>query len=393
MIDANVSQSADLKHYQVGRYMMKSALSIAILVIMISLSGSCESDDQEPAISNSITIPEYEISIADSFGVELGDSLNMIGSINGLCNHPDGSILLLDRSSLRIRVITTEGDSYLISRRGDGPGELLLPQAICALHDGRILVSDEMKQEVMSFDIAGNYLGSYFTTDRYVPLSMYPLDSSSIAGLMMKLEMSDEEIIFSSIIGRFDASSIPSVVFNSREWIWPAPEMYTEINLIDFTADCEGNVFIAVDNTEYHISVYTPNGTELLQIERDDVNRMPKSPEEIQAEIDDFEEWAVQDQAYTGGYEPSPFYQLISLAGTDAEGNLWVVRHDSDIDYLFDIWNRSGDMIYTARLYRNEKDPGLFFSVDQIGIIAAISNSSRFERVYTLDIDMPADGS
>jgi len=60
---------------------------------------------------------------------------------------------------------------------------------------------------------------------------------------------------------------------------------------------------------------------------------------------------------------------------------------------MFDIWNRSGDMIYTARLYRNEKDPGLFFSVDQIGIIAAISNSSRFERVYTLDIDMPADGS
>ena len=374
--------------------MMKSALSIAILGIMLSLSGSCGPDNQEPPISNSNTIPEYEISIVDSFGVELGDSLNMIGSINGLCHHPDGSVLLLDRSSLRIRVIPTEGDPQLISRRGDGPGELLLPQAISALPDGRILVSDEMKQEVMAFDISGEYLGSYFTTERYVPFSMYPVDSSSIVGMMMKLEMSNEEIVISSDIGRFDASPIPSVVFYSCEWIWPAPEMYTEISLIELAADREGNVFIATDNTEYHISVYAPDGEELLQIERDDVSRMPKTPEEIQEEIDDFESWAVQDQAYTGGYEPSPFYQLISLAGTDAEGNLWVVRHDSDIDCLFDVWSPSGDLMYTARLSRSEKDPALFFDVDQIGIIAATSYTSyQFQRVYILNLDMSADGS
>lgn len=84
---------------------MKSALSIAIPGVMLSLSGSCGPDDQELPISNSNTLPEYEISIIDSFGVELGDSLNMIGSINALCHHPDGSVLLLDRSSLRIRVI------------------------------------------------------------------------------------------------------------------------------------------------------------------------------------------------------------------------------------------------------------------------------------------------
>ncbi len=338
-------------------------------------------------------MPEYEISIADSFGMELGDSLNMIGSINGLCHHPNRSILLLDRSSLRIRVIPTEGDPQLISRRGEGPGELLLPQSMCALHDGRILVSDEMKHEVMSFDITGDYLGSYFTTDRYVPYSMYPLDSSSIAGLMLKLDMSDEEIVFSSVIGRFEATSLPSVVFQTREWIWPAPEMYTEIALIDLAADREGNVFIAADNTEYHISVYTPDGEELLQIERDDVSRMPKTPDEIQAEIDDFESWAVRDEAYTGGYEPSPFYHLISLAGIDAEGNLWVVRHDSDTDCLFDIWSLSGNLMYTARLSRSENDPDLIFRVDQLGILAATNYACQFQRVYILNLDMSEDGS
>ena len=372
---------------------MKPVFSAAILGIMIFLSGSCGSDNQEPALSDEITVTEYEISIADSFGVELGDSLNMIGSINGLCHHPDGSILLLDRSSLRIRVIPTEGDPQLISREGDGPGELLSPQAICALHDGRILASDEMKREVMAFDISGEYLGDYFTTDRYVPFVMYPVDSSSVVGSMIGMEMNSDGVVISSVVERFDEASEPSVVFNSHEWNWPAPEMYTEIGLMDFTADHEGKVFIAPDNTEYLILVYDPDGDELLQIERLDVNRIAKTQEEIQQEIDEFEEWAVQDQAYTGGYEPSPFHQLISLAGTDAEGNLWVVRHDSEIDCLIDVWSPSGSLIHTARLRRSENDPDLIFSVDRYGIVAATYDSYQFQRVYMLNLDMSADVS
>ncbi len=63
---------------------MRSALSTAILGSILLVLVSCASDDQEVALSDEFIVPEYEISIVDSFGLELGDSLNMIVSINVL---------------------------------------------------------------------------------------------------------------------------------------------------------------------------------------------------------------------------------------------------------------------------------------------------------------------
>ena len=127
---------------------MKYGYLISFILITFILSASCDSNSQNPNQSSEISIPDYQLCIVDSFGVEIGDSLNMIGSINGFCYHPDGSILILDRPALRIRVISDQGEVNLIGREGEGPGELLLPQGICVLQDGRILVSDEMKREV-----------------------------------------------------------------------------------------------------------------------------------------------------------------------------------------------------------------------------------------------------
>ncbi|NOQ23696.1 MAG: hypothetical protein GQ565_13750 [Candidatus Aegiribacteria sp.] len=92
----------------------------------------------------------------------------MIGSIADLCYHPDGSILILDRVAMLVRRIH-DGDVTFISRAGEGPGEMISPQSICCMPGGKILVADEGKREVMEFNTAGDYLGSYFTTDRYVP--------------------------------------------------------------------------------------------------------------------------------------------------------------------------------------------------------------------------------
>lgn len=367
---------------------MKSGYLASLLMSIIILAVSCGSNSQDPIQSNENSIPEYQLSMVDSFGVELGDSINMIGSINGFCYHPYGSILILDQAALRIRIISSDGEAKLISRQGEGPGELLLPQAICALRDGRILVSDQMKREVMTYDISGNYLGSYFTTDRYVPYRMFPIDSSSIVGAMLDLEMG-EQILFSFYIGRFESDSTASVVYNSVQWEWPAAEMYTDIELMEFVANPQGNVFLVQDNTNYLISVYSPEGNEIYKIEHPDVNRIPKTSEEIEEEIIDFESWAKEDQAYTGGYEPSPYHHLISLAGVDEEGNLWIERHDSDDGYKFDIWDATGNLFFTATFPAIENDPEFHFSVDQHGILAAIVDSEHFPQVYKLRIEKP----
>jgi hypothetical protein len=357
----------------------------AVVLLGCLAAVSCKSEPVELQLSQSIQIPEYRLFAADSFGVEFGDSVAMIGSIDDFCYHPSGSVVVLDRAALTIRVFPQNGESYLIGRNGEGPGEFLFPHAVCVLPDGRVLVSDEMKREVLSFDTDGNYLGSYFTTDRYVPYEMFPVDSTSITGSMLNLDMGEEEVVVSFFIGRFDSASQPSAVYFSRQWEWPDPSMYTEIDLFGFVASPDGKVFVAEDNTVYSVTVYSPSTSELQTIECTDVNRIAKTEVEIQEEIDVFEEWAVQDQAYTGGYTPVPYRQLISLTGIDADGNLWIERLDSENEYRFDVWSSAGEKEFTVFFPR--ADTEMIFSVSQYGILGAVVDPEQFPQVYSLEME------
>lgn len=368
---------------------MKHGVIAALILECILLLVCCESDSLNSNLTADETLPNYSLCVVDSFGVEYGDSLHMLGSIDDLCYHPDGSVLILDRAALRVRVLPTQGEPYFISCAGEGPGELLFPLSICSLNDGTVLVGDDMKHAVMSFSPAGAFLDEYFTTDRYVPQSMFCVDSSSIVGSMMDLEMG-ERIYFSFYIGRFDGDSIPSVIFTSLRWEWPAPELYTEIGLIDFAAEPGGVVFIAPDITSYTISVYDPAGDELNTIENQDVSRISKTSEEIEEEIDYFESWAREDEAYTGGYEPAPYHDLISITGVDSEGNLWVERLDIDEEHQFDIWDASGNLLYTASL-QEYAEMDLRFSVDQYGILAAVVDPEHYPRILELELEMDID--
>jgi hypothetical protein len=362
--------------------MKRGHLFPAILGGML-LSLSCGSSSEPERITGA-GIPEYGLGVVDSFGVETGDSLHMIGSINGLCFSPDGSILVFDRAAMRIRVIPGQGEPFLVGREGAGPGEFLRPQSMCALPGGTILVSDEMKQAVMAFSPSGTYLGDYFTTDRYVPYRMFPVDSASIVGTMLDLEMGDQ-IIFTFYTGRFDADSAPAVRYSALQWEWPCPEIYTEIEMSDVAADPGGRVFTVRDNSAYLVSVFSPAGEEMFVIENPDVARLPKTPEELEEETEHFESRARNDQAYTGGYEPCPFHRLISLAGVDAEGNLWIERHDREDGHHFDVWDSSGNPAHTARLAGYD-DVDMWFSVSSYGMLAAVVDEDHFPRVYTLEL-------
>lgn len=370
---------------------MKSKLLSASFFGGILLFVCCGSPPGEQGQSQDTGVPDHSLCVVDSFGVEFGDSLRMIGSIDDFCTHPDGSVLILDRASMCVRVIPRMGEPYLISREGEGPGELLFPMSMCAMQDGTILVADPMKLAVMEFTPEGVYEGDLFTTDRYVPNRMFQVDSASITGSMMHLEMGDQ-VFFSFYIGRFDGDSLPSVKYMTMSWEWPAPELYSEIEGIDFTAGAEGRVFIAPDNTSYLVSVFDPMGEELFRIENTDLERLEKTPEEIEDEIEYFESWASEDQAYTGGYEPPPYRRLISLAGVDPQGNLWIERLDAEAGHSFDVWDDTGDLLFTASLSGFD-DIDLSFSVDRHGILAAVVDSEHYPRVFRLEMETGGDNA
>jgi hypothetical protein len=88
-----------------------------------------------------------------------------------------------------------------------------------------------------------------------------------------------------------------------------------------------------------------------------------------------------------GGYQPSEYEQIISLAGIDSAGNIWVQRYDSGEDYSFDIWDQSFTLISTASFPRETGSPDITFHVDEHGILGANTNSEDYPRVYSSEIE------
>ncbi|MBN1433611.1 hypothetical protein JW921_02555, partial [Candidatus Fermentibacterales bacterium] len=132
---------------------VKGSAPVLVLVASAVLASfNCSSSVEESPAGPDPGVPVYQLVVADSFGVEMGDSLELIGSIDGFCYHPSGSVLILDRVMGRVRIVPENGNPTTFGRLGHGPGEFYSPRGICAMEDGRILVSEPGRRTVMEFD-------------------------------------------------------------------------------------------------------------------------------------------------------------------------------------------------------------------------------------------------
>jgi len=381
-VKTKVNQYKNFSHHTI----ISVLLLVTAVLALLSSSVSCGTDTPAAGNQNEIQIPEYQLAVTDIYGVEAGDSLNMIGSINDICYHTDGSFLVMDQAALCIRRIH-DGEVTFISQAGSGPGELNLPTSICCMENGTILIGDEGKREVMQFSSDGEYLGPFFTTDRYGPRRMYPIDSTSFTGVLYDLQFQEQSALFTINFGRFEADPVPVLVFDSWQFEIPDPTAYNKVFAMDYAGAPDGSFCIALDNTQYSISIYSPEGELSSSINRPDVACIPKSEEEIEDEITEFERYAVNDQSYTGGYEPCPNHTLISLAGVDSDGNLWVERHDAETGCRFDVWDLSGNLVQTVSYQGVGSDSDMLFHVDQYGFLAGITDDESFPQVLVMELD------
>lgn len=369
----------------------------ALVVICVSTIGviavSCRPTPSGSQHTDGDLIPQHELCVVDSFGVEMGDSVRMIGSITAMCHHPNGSLLILDRAADCLRMVPSAGIPSRVLRRGSGPGEFLGAQGVCALSDGRIVVADYMKRALMTYDERGDYLGDYcpsFDEDDPPPI-IWAVDSCSIVGVDWDHMTIEDRDVSAYYCARFDSDVRPSVMYYLLDCdALGHNESIRAMNLMDFHADRSGQVYVAEDFTEYSIDIYAPDGSAVRSIEAP-VSRLEKSQEQIQAEIEEYEAQAVSDFSYQGGYEPSPYDQLISICGVDSTGNLWVRRFDLNAGLHFDIWDSSGTLVYTTSLADLDTSLEVRFLVDEIGMVGAVTDPGDYPRVYFLELGPPTE--
>ena len=104
--------------------MRKIAVATLVsLLLLISCGGS--EPDQDETLQVVEEVRTVSLILVDSLGIEMGDSLYVMGALEGLFYGPDGNIAVLDCSRSCVRVYSPSGE-YLrqISKKGNSPGEL-----------------------------------------------------------------------------------------------------------------------------------------------------------------------------------------------------------------------------------------------------------------------------
>jgi len=260
-----------------------------------------------------------------------------------------GDTYILDGTECCIHKFNHEGYYlYAISQRGNGPGEISSPAGFTVLNNNRLIVIDNSTMRCEAFSTDGEYLGELLEWTMFVPNDICAIADSSFVGSVFSYNSSEDGMVITCDICRYRDIEEPEILYYTRDWNW-SPEnshkIYEEYGRVLYTGDIGGMFYLVPDTREYRVQMYDLDGSLHGVLTRSDLTRVAKQDSIIVLEKELFEHYAVQDQAYTGGYEPDPSYPLIRSIGVDSLGRLWVGRGDIHPEVVFDVWKPDGESV------------------------------------------------
>jgi len=369
---------------------MLKYLSIAFIscLIVSMCSGCAKSEWAEP-------FPErLTITVIDSIGVETGDSCYVLGSITDAEVSSSGSILLLDQSACCIREFSPEGTYIrILSRRGNGPGELLFPQEMTVQADGRIIVEDMMRGGLIILGGNGESLLELTDWELFPPAAIVSADTNHIAGCAAgyNLEGLGLSLIFKPTLYLVNDTE-SELVFFADTLVIPNIEdvSMTPTGMLGYsmmTSDYRnGRVFYANKSTDlYEVRSWDIQGNLFFSFSLA-IPPVAKTSDELldETEFAGMQFAALGLNSLPEVFEPDPLHVLIVGLGVDEDGNLWVQRGTEEKP-VFDIIDSNGDHVGTAEFPWTGHH--WRFSISPNGSLAwNLDPESGFQKVYMLDL-------
>jgi len=376
---------------------MEKTMRFIALIPFIVLIASCGNgrptdDSTGQEVSDVRTLSLVRV---DSIGIEMGDSVYVMGAVEGVAYGPDGNIAVLDCARSCLRIYSPEGEFLRsIGSQGNGPGELQSVAFLAISEDGHVFMAGEGSSTL------GLHVFDYETAEWLIsestlgtpPTCIEGADGSAHVRKDFDLDVSSgEPVVLVSIARYVFGMEDPEVVYFEDSFPFDPSEMGKLIDIIwggyDIATDFSGNVYVAPRSTEEAlVYAYTSDGTErfILELDLDPVARTEEEMEmermilRMQASAMDMDQMPL---------EPDPYKPLIRGLEVDGEGNLWVLRGDPAIP-SFEVFDCNGELLYNAVVEGDPQDGSTWkFFIDENGILAyAADPACGYQKIYLLEV-------
>jgi hypothetical protein len=367
-----------------------AVLAMAVGAVSCGGGGGTEAT-ADPAPSG---VPHMEVQVAQTIGIELGDTNYVFGTIADAVPTPEGGVVVLDMFSLNIREYGSDG--LLIAsagREGSGPGEFLMPRGLAILGNGKLLVSDMSAGAVSVFDDTLGWEQSIAGFSPRPPFTMRASGDSTYAGMLPNFDRAAGTMGY-SIVGLALSSPEPFSVYAEEEYPFDPSRMgpSAEDDQPLFAAGSDGSVFISPPGPDMiNVLGFTAAGEDLLEISRP-VDRIEKTPEQLADEEAEFEEMSSRRSAgrrFGGGaavFDPDPFRRAVTALGVDASGRLWVRLGAYEYPF-WSVYDTSGELLFTASLELDDPDiDDMTVRIESEGAVAWVEDPGTWPRVHLLTL-------
>ncbi|HOP27113.1 MAG TPA: hypothetical protein PLM22_09155 [Candidatus Sabulitectum sp.] len=313
------------------------------------------------AIPQPVTADAVSLAITDTIGVEMGDSCYMFGYAAD-CIRTDSMIYVLDMPRAKLQKYLPDGTyAGFIGGRGDGPGELFMPQWLEMFPDGSFLIQDVTDLGLYMPD--GTWEKHIFTHAGNWPRQHTVTGAASFAVRWHEFLYGDISVL-RQFIASYDLEGERLAEFMSDSVIIPVPreENTDALNRCFFShymaGDLSGNLYVVQRHIpDYAVICCDPEGIpfDTLSLE---IPQVPRTVEEIalfKRHIEEYLTGTGTSNVMEWVYEPDDFKPQIAGLWLGWQGNLWVLRGSTETP-VFDVWKiPEGEHLYTAEL---DLEPG-----------------------------------
>lgn len=338
-----------------------------------------------------LPVADTYLHIADSIGVEIGDSNYVFGAIAGAGFSETGEIAVLDAQKSSVFLFSPDGEFIRnIGRNGSGPGEFLLPSTMAFRPEGGLVVSDGMGSKLVYFDENYEFLSETPGFIPTPPVMIVAIDNMEIIGMKPDFEQTEDGMFMGFTVAKWTVeSSIPTVVYYSQMSPFnPADLSAMGDNMALFAASVDGRVFTArVSTEEYTFTAWTPEGEEIYTFVNEDFERVEKTQSEmdLEAELRNAQMIARGMPPSMANWESDPYRVAIASMYIDELDRLWVTD-GTTTTASFDVYDLDGNHLFTAVLDVGSDSEIWHTMICQEKFICYDADPEDFPRVFYGDL-------